>query len=416
MSSINAYLFVFIAIEVWLVCFCLSVYDGYYKYLRHQEYFGGYQWWEDVFCIILRRSMLSSQLQWALYSVSEKITAKNIASFDVLPWEFAESTQKAMLWMEENAISTRIRGYDSEGVATNGGMLFGGQPHISYLMWNSSLLNKEKLGIVGPRTPSPYARDVMRDFSVFLWKYELVTVSGGAEGIDMIAHQYSLDMQVPTIVVLWAWIRRSLIRSTSKSFLYQVLEHGWLIYSSFKLDQCPTRFSFPQRNKYIAWMSKCLFVPEAGMRSGSLITVDFAATMRTPCYSVPQSIYASWGAWVLKAWREWKLSLIPSFETVFDHFTPRDTSLCGSGGTCFWDAAKQMGCAGDHDIVSSQPPWPQDLVSQHIRSLLEQHEPLSADEIIKILEREPFEILWCLAMWEIEWFWKELSDWTYQRR
>ncbi len=359
--------------------------------------------------------MLSLQLRWALYSTSKNIKAKDIPFLSANPEKLPDATQKMMSWMEENAIFTCIRGCDCEWYPLDWGVLFGGQPYISYFVWDMSLLNKKKLGIVGPRTPSLYGIDVMRDLSAFLWKYDLVTVSGGAEGVDMIAHRYSLDMRVPTIVVLWAWIRRSLTHSSSKRFLYDVLDHGWLIYSSFKLDQCPTRFSFPQRNKYIAWMSTCLFVPEAGIGSGSLITVDFAATMRTPCYSVPQSIYASSGAWVLKAWSEWKLSLIHSFETIFSHFMPLDRWAYGSDWVYVWDISEQMPLVHDDKVVYWSPVWPQDVVSQQIWSLLQQKEPLSADEIMKVLQCEPSEVLWLLTMWEIEGFWRELSDWTYQR-
>lgn len=388
-----------------LACILWSKYVG-WKCCRSRYVF-------FVLFLYMGQLQLPLQLQWALYSASKGIKAKDIAFFDAIPEERSDSTQKTILWMEEHLVSTRIRGYDSGGNPAIWEVLFDGQPYVSYFLWDISVLDRKKLGIVGPRTPSPYGIDVMRDLSVFLSKYELATVSGGADGVDMMVHRYSLEMGIPTIVVLWAWIRWSLTYSSSKRLLYDVLEHWWLIYSSFKLDQCPTKFSFPQRNKYIAWMSTCLFVPEAGTDSGSLITVDFAAAMGTPCYSVPQSIYASCGAWVLKAWREGKLSLISSFEDVFDHFVSRD--VCGWYWGYVSDKSAPISLACYHDVVPWSSLWPQDVVSQQIWSLLEPKEPLSADEIIKIVQREPLEVLWCLTMWEIEGFWKELSDWRYQR-
>ncbi len=46
------------------------------------------------------------------------------------------------------------------------------------------------------------------------------------------------------------------------------------------------------RNRIIAGLSDALFVPEAGVQSGSLITVDFAIDAGVPVYTATHDIFA----------------------------------------------------------------------------------------------------------------------------
>jgi DNA processing protein len=72
-----------------------------------------------------------------------------------------------------------------------------------------------------------------------------------------------------------------------------IVAHGGLVISEFKLGCTPQNFTFPQRNRIIAGLSDFLFIPEAGTRSGSLITADFAFKMQKPIYAPPNSLFES---------------------------------------------------------------------------------------------------------------------------
>lgn len=163
-------------------------------------------------------------------------------------------------------------------------------PPIVYYRGNPGVLDRSLLWIVWPRKPSAYITRVMEDLWQKLASYELCTVSWGATGVDMLAHTYSLDCWVPTVVVLGGGFRRYTLHYQRK-FLQRVVDAGWLILSAWKLDQEPTTYTFPQRNKLIAWLADMIFVPWASKQSWSLITVDFAVHFNTPVYSVPASIY-----------------------------------------------------------------------------------------------------------------------------
>lgn len=57
---------------------------------------------------------------------------------------------------------------------------------------NLELLNSRKITIVGTRNPNPYAQNFTQTLARKLTNKGAVIVSGGALGIDIIAHKYAL--------------------------------------------------------------------------------------------------------------------------------------------------------------------------------------------------------------------------------
>ncbi len=165
------------------------------------------------------------------------------------------------------------------------------KPRELYALGNLQVLDKKILWVVGPRKMSVYADQVMRDFFVSVAQYDLVTISWGANGVDTMCHELSLQYGLPTIVVLWAWFPYYFASRRSRSLLARVVEAGGLILSQFDRSQWGAVRTYPARNKVIAWLSRVLFVPAAGEKSWSLLTVDNALDFGKPVYSVPQSIY-----------------------------------------------------------------------------------------------------------------------------
>jgi DNA processing protein len=163
-------------------------------------------------------------------------------------------------------------------------------PVVMYWLWDKSLLDKPLLAIVWPRTPSSFLQTVTKDLCSRLSSFQLCTISGGAEGIDLLAHQCSLAWAVPTIVVLGAWFRRYKNRP-EWNFFQEIVWAWWLILSERKIDQSPAPYTFPQRNRIIAGCADAVFVPGASVGSWSLITVDFALQFGIPVVTVPGSFY-----------------------------------------------------------------------------------------------------------------------------
>ena len=64
-----------------------------------------------------------------------------------------------------------------------------------------------------------------------------------------------------------------------------------------------------------------LFLPEAREKSGSLITAEFAYTMKKSVYSVPAPIFALQSAGIFSKMNEKKLKLITDFDSCLNgHF------------------------------------------------------------------------------------------------
>ena len=171
--------------------------------------------------------------------------------------------------------------------------------HMVYYLGNISLLNQKTLGIVWPRKMSLYGKQVLENLFISAQDNDIVTVSGMAEGIDQLCHQLSHDYNIPTIAVLWWGLWRYLKRQ-EHAIIKQIVDAGGLVISEYKLWEQPTKYTFPQRNRLIAGLSDVLFLPEAGEKSGSLITVDYAIAMKKPVYATPNSIFSLTSAGVLR--------------------------------------------------------------------------------------------------------------------
>lgn len=192
-------------------------------------------------------------------------------------------------------------------------------PYIVYAIWNVDLLNKNILGIVWPRKISHYGSDVLTELFERAKYYDIVTVSWLAEGVDTLGHRLSIKHGIPTIAILGGWLRHFL-RGSKRSILREILDAWGLVLSEFKIDQPPANYTFPQRNRIIAWLSDMVFLPEAGKKSGSLITVDFAHKMKIPVYGVPNDIYTANSAGLLEAMQQDLVTPVIDMEKMLDQY------------------------------------------------------------------------------------------------
>lgn len=76
------------------------------------------------------------------------------------------------------------------------------QPYIIYYIGDLSLLDRSILGIVGPRKMSLYGKEVVESLFSHISAYDIVTISGMAEGVDQLCHSLSMSSETPTIAVL----------------------------------------------------------------------------------------------------------------------------------------------------------------------------------------------------------------------
>jgi len=200
------------------------------------------------------------------------------------------------------------------------------QPYILYYQWDISLLQRPILGIVWPRQPSIYAGKILDRLFKVVDRYDLVTVSGLAPGIDQLAHRLSIEKGIPTIAIL-GWGLGEYLQKSERHLISSIVENWGLVISEFRLFQTPETYTFPQRNRIIAGLSDVLFLPEAGKKSGSLITVDFAHKMWRPIYGTPYDICSTQSQGLHEQMEAGVIQPIFHFESMLSqHFTSKGIS------------------------------------------------------------------------------------------
>lgn len=139
-----------------------------------------------------------------------------------------------------------------------------------------SLQNTPLMGVVGTRNPHQYSVEYTKELTKNIVETGYGVVSGGAKGIDSVAHSACVMYGGYTLCVLGVGIK--FIPSRLREI---VLKSGAFI-SEFLPDEQPEKFNFPMRNRLISALSYCLFVVEAGESSGALITADYACKQGVP--------------------------------------------------------------------------------------------------------------------------------------
>lgn len=186
-------------------------------------------------------------------------------------------------------------------------------PHILYYIGNIDLINTPSLWIVWPRNPSVYAIDVVHELCRELKLYNLITISWWAEGIDSICHKESIENNIPTICILWWWIDYYI---HNNNIINRIIWQWWLILSEFKIFSKPEKYTFPMRNRIIAWLSDYLFIPEAWEKSGSLLTAKYMHWLHKPIYGVIWNILKQNNKWLHNYIQENKITPIFSIKDL----------------------------------------------------------------------------------------------------
>ncbi len=165
-------------------------------------------------------------------------------------------------------------------------------PKKIYLIGNERILNDFSIAIVGTRNCSKYGEKIAKSMAYNLSKHSVNVVSGLAKGIDSFAHLGTIIGRGKTIAVLGGGFNYIYPRENTSLFK-SIIETGGAVISEYDENVKPVPENFPKRNRIISGISNGVVVVEAGQKSGSLITADFAVDEGKDVFAVPGSIYSN---------------------------------------------------------------------------------------------------------------------------
>jgi DNA processing protein len=161
-----------------------------------------------------------------------------------------------------------------------------------YLLYVRGILREERkmLAVVGSRRSTSYGRKILeRIIPDLIWS-GCGIVSGGAHGIDAMSHEITLASGGYTISVFGSGV--DLFYPVENTRLFESIISGWsALVSIFPIGTLPEPYNFPIRNEIVAALSDGIIIPEAAIKSGTLITAQLALDHGRDVFAAPGDIF-----------------------------------------------------------------------------------------------------------------------------
>lgn len=187
-------------------------------------------------------------------------------------------------------------------------------PLCLYCRGNIQLLNTLCVSIVGTRKPSEYGIITTKQFAKEFVENDITIVSGMAVGVDTLAHKTAIENAGKTIAVLAGGLYH--IYPAVNYQLSKTIAENNLILSENSPDVAPLAYQFPIRNRIIAGLSKAVLVTEAGEKSGSLHTINYAIDYGRDIFAIPGRINSPNSAGTNKIIKEFSGSIALSPDDI----------------------------------------------------------------------------------------------------
>ncbi|WP_258061970.1 DNA-processing protein DprA [Rathayibacter iranicus] len=194
--------------------------------------------------------------------------------------------------------------------------------HAPLLLWlrgdPAAFDAEHRLALVGARAATGYGEHVAAELAAGAAARGVTVVSGGAFGIDAVAHRAALGSGGRTVAFLAGGADR-LYPTAHSELLHRIIATpGCAVATEVPPGTTPTRWRFLQRNRLIAASTGATVVVEAGARSGSLNTAGHAAALGRPLGAVPGPVTSASSAGCHRLLREYAATCVTSPPDVLE--------------------------------------------------------------------------------------------------
>lgn len=162
-------------------------------------------------------------------------------------------------------------------------------PLALYVRGDYRILNdKKRIAVIGSRTPCVYGERAAVKIVSRLVENDYVIVSGGALGMDSIAHKTAVESGGKTILVMGCGHGYNYLPENSD--LRRLVANNGALISEYPPLSSVTRSSFPERNRIISALSKGVVIVEAAEKSGTFNTATHAKKQKKDLFVLPGDI------------------------------------------------------------------------------------------------------------------------------
>lgn len=238
-------------------------------------------------------------------AVEELMVAKAACDIELLYDKYLQSAAKLLVLGNENYPEALASIYDPP-------------PLIFYhgeLPTDDDLL----LAVIGSRKASDYGMQAADYLAYNLAQEGVWVVSGMARGIDSIAHRGAIKAGGKTLAIMGSGL--DVIYPAENRRLFQEIRENGAVLSEFPFGTEPFTYNFPQRNRVISGLSRGVIVVEAGVKSGTLITVDCALEQGRDVFAIPGAINAPLSAGTNRLIKQ-GCTIITSVDDLFAEYLP----------------------------------------------------------------------------------------------
>jgi DNA processing protein len=148
-----------------------------------------------------------------------------------------------------------------------------------------ALFDGPMVAIVGSRKADTAACRFTRKLAAELSSQGVGIISGGALGIDTVAHLGALDAKGKTLAVIGSGY--NYLYPSDNRRLFETISKTGALMTEFADEQPPARWTFPKRNRLVAALADGVVVVQAAVRSGALITASYAKDLGVPVGATP---------------------------------------------------------------------------------------------------------------------------------